>query len=80
MERMKRIYLQYLDESNDLITLAFRDEKSVDKHIKKLNVENVTYRSTVRPVNPNAEISRTAVINAIQYFEECYGPDEEDEN
>lgn len=49
--KISRIYLVFLDENSDKITLSFRNEKSVNNFINqyKISKNRIVYKSNMRP-------------------------------
>ncbi|GFN32390.1 hypothetical protein [Paenibacillus xylaniclasticus] len=77
--KSKRIYLTYLDNSGDEITLSFRDENAMNYHISanKITENRIKYRGYVSPKDLMGLPSKSAVYSAISLFESCYGLQEE---
>ncbi|MFD0587603.1 hypothetical protein ACFQZE_06285 [Paenibacillus sp. GCM10027627] len=51
----KKLYLTYIDNSGDKITLSFRSEKSAEQHFNrnKISIKSIKYKSNKRPRNPD---------------------------
>lgn len=68
MKKQKRIYLQYKEENDDIITIAFRSEKSLCHFLKNKKCKPL-YISTKRPPSPIGTKSRNFILNQIRIYE-----------
>lgn len=68
MKKQKRIYLQYKEANNDVVTVIFRSEKSLYKFLKNKKCKPL-YISTERPPTPIGTKSQDFVLNQIDTYE-----------
>lgn len=65
--KFQRIYIQYVDETSDKVTLNFRSEESLKEHLEqyKISENELIYKSNKPPVNESLTVEM--IKSAITY-------------
>jgi hypothetical protein len=71
----RRIYLQYIDKEEGLVSLTFRTKASLLEHfeIKKDTIEEITYMSKKTPtyiLDRLSEATVTSIVNLLDYYDQ----------